>query len=158
MTSTPIRTPAPPRYEELSVSRAFRLCRRGIALRCPHCGRGRLLQSWLKLEPKCAACGLRTDRGEEDFFLGGMMWNIVFAEGVLLLAGVAIGVATWPHVPWTLMQWVGIALMLIAPVVCYPFSLGFWLACDILIRPVTAEELEWHRQSRPGEYRRFRDR
>jgi hypothetical protein len=98
------------------------------------------------------------DRGEEDFFLGGMMWNIILAEGMLLLAGVLLAVLTWPDVPWTFMQWGGVALMAIVPFVFYPLSLTTWLASDILIRPVTAEELAWHRQSGEGEYRSMRDR
>ena len=148
----------PADYEELSVSRALRLLRRGAVLRCPRCGKGNLLRSWFRLKLKCPGCGLRTDRGEEDFFLGGMMWNIVFSEGALLATAVAVGVATWPEVPWNLLQGLGIALMIAAPFLFYPFSLCFWLACDIMIRPVTAEEMEWHQRSTEGEYRKYRDR
>lgn len=148
----------PPTFEELSPTRAIRLLARGIRLRCPHCGEGRLRESWLKLRAKCPECGLRTDRGEEDFFNGGMMWNIVFSEGALLGMGLLVGILTWPDVPWTLMQWLGIALMAVVPILFYPFSLGFWLANDIWIRPVTGEEMRWHRASEPGEFRSFRDR
>jgi uncharacterized protein (DUF983 family) len=148
----------PVRFQEMSISRAMKLLGRGIRLRCPNCGEGRILRSWFHLQPKCPVCGLRTDRGEEDFFLGGMMWNIVFSEGVLLVMGLVVGIATWPDVPWTAMQWVGIALMAITPFLLYPFSLGFWLANDIWIRPVTAEEMEWSRASRPGEFRKHHER
>lgn len=154
---SPIRRPSV-EFEELSVSRALRLLARGIVLRCPHCGKGGLRASWLKLKPVCPECGLRTDRGEEDFFNGGMMWNIVFSEGLLLIAALITGIATWPDVPWSLMQWAGIALMVIAPFLFYPFSLGFWLACDILIRPVTEDELAWYRSHPPTQFRRFEDR
>jgi uncharacterized protein (DUF983 family) len=148
----------PAEYEELSLSRAVRLYARGLALRCPHCGRAGLLQSWLRLRPKCGGCGLRTDRGEQDFFLGGMMWNLVFSEGALLIGALLLGIATWPAVPWTLMQWGGIVLMAVVPFPFYPLSLTVWLASDILIRPVTEEEMRWHRESAPGEFRSFRDR
>lgn len=147
-----------PTFDELSPTRALRLLSRGIRLRCPNCGEGRLRQDWLELKPKCPVCGLRTDRGEEDFFNGGMMWNIVFSEGALLVMAVALGVLTWPDVPWSLMQWGGIALMVVVPFLFYPFSLGFWLANDIWIRPVTGEEMRWHRASEPGQFRSFRDR
>jgi uncharacterized protein (DUF983 family) len=148
----------PAEIEELSVSRALRLYGRGLRLRCPHCGAGGMLESWFRFKPKCAGCGMRTDRGEEDFFLGGMMWNIVLAEGALLVFGVMIGILTWPNVPWAWMQWGGITLMAIVPFLFYPLSLTVWLASDILIRPVTDDELEWHRASEPTEYRRYRDR
>ncbi|GHG97386.1 DUF983 domain-containing protein [Pseudodonghicola xiamenensis] len=31
--------------------------RRGFRGRCPHCGRGRLLHSYLKVQDRCATCG-----------------------------------------------------------------------------------------------------
>jgi uncharacterized protein (DUF983 family) len=145
-------------YEELSLRRALRLYARGLTMRCPHCGAGDLLQSWFRFRPKCGGCGMRTDRGEEDFFLGGMMWNIVFAEGVLLAFGVLVGILTWPDVPWRWMQWGGVALMAAVPFLFYPLSLNVWLATDILIRPVTEPELRWHRESDPTHFRRYRDR
>jgi uncharacterized protein (DUF983 family) len=152
-----VRKPAT-RIEELSLSRAVRLYARGLTLRCPNCGAGRLLSTWFRFKPKCEGCGMRTDRGEEDFFLGGMMWNIVMAEGALLLTAVLVGVLTWPDVPWNVLRWGGTVLMAAVPFLFYPLSLTTWLASDILIRPVTAEEMEWHRQSRHDEFRRYRDR
>src|SRR5690606_6998856 len=108
--------PQPVEIEELSPTRILRLLGRGIRLRCPHCGEGKLRGTWLHLKPKCPVCGLRTNRGEEDFFNGGMMWNIVFSEGALLLMALLVGYLTWPDVPWTLMQWMGIVLMVVVPV------------------------------------------
>jgi Na+-driven multidrug efflux pump len=43
------------------------------------------LSSWFKLAPACPRCRLRLKRGESDYFLGGMMFNIV-------LAGYTIGI------------------------------------------------------------------
>ena len=131
---------------------------RAFRLRCPHCGGDRLTERWMKLKLKCGACGLRTERGEEDYFLGGMMLNIVLAEGVLVLAGGILVAATWPDVPWNLMLAVGLVLMAAAPFAFYPLSLCLWMACDLAVRPVTAQEMEWHRQSREGEFRGQRDR
>jgi uncharacterized protein (DUF983 family) len=131
---------------------------RALRLRCPHCGQDRLPERWMKLKLKCGACGLRTERGEEDYFLGGMMLNIALAEGLLVLAGAGIAAATWPEVPWTLMLGIGLVLMIAAPFLCYPLSLCLWIAADLTVRPLTAAELEWHRASVPGEFRRQRDR
>ena len=33
----------------------------------------------MKMKRACPVCGLRTERGEEDFFLGAMMFNMVWA-------------------------------------------------------------------------------
>ena len=149
---------SPRRVEELSVRRAARLLSRGLTLRCPNCGKSGLLGRWPRLRAKCGTCGIRTDRGEEDFFLGGMMWNIVLSEGALIVAAVLVGILTWPEVPWRALQLGTIGLMLIVPFIFYPLSLAFWLACDILIRPLTEAEITWHRASAPDEFRKFRDR
>ena len=131
---------------------------RAMRLRCPVCGGGGLLRHWLKLKPRCPTCGLRLDRGEHDFFLGSMMFNIAIAEGLLALAVVAVMIVTWPRVPWTLLEIGGPAMMVIAPFLFYPFSQTTWLAVDLLIRPLTVEELEWHRTSEEHETRRSDDR
>jgi len=148
----------PAHPEELSVGRAARLYARGLTLRCPHCGGARLPKTWFKLKAKCPACGLRTDRGEEDFFLGGIMFNYVFCGLVFLGLMVLLVVVTWPDVPWDLLQWGGLGLIALLPFLFYPFSLTTWLASDILIKPVTGEEMEWHRASGEGEFRRQKDR
>ena len=53
----------------------------------------------------CPRCGLRLERGESDYFLGGMMFNIALAEGVFVILLITTLVATWPRVPWTLLQY-----------------------------------------------------
>ena len=144
--------------EELNLRRAARLYARGLTLRCPHCGGARLPAGWFRLKRRCPACGLRTDRGEEDFFLGGIMFNYIFCGMFFLVTLIAVMVATWPMVPWTLLQWGGVALILVLPLAFYPLSLTTWLASDILIKPVTEEEMAWHRSSGEDEYRKHRSR
>lgn len=153
-----MQTHFPPSPEELSGSRAGRLYGRALRLRCPHCGGGPLRGKGLKLRRTCPQCGLRTERGEEDFFLGAMMFNLVLAEGLLVMAVVGFIVLRWPHVPWGTLGWTSLVLMTVAPFVFYPLSHTIWLASDILIRPVTEEEMEWHRTHPEDEHRSFRDR
>jgi hypothetical protein len=57
-----------------------------------------------------------------------------------------IFVATYPDTPWALLQWGGLVLMLAGAVLCYPFSKAIWLAADLVFRPISAEELAWHRR------------
>ena len=110
------------------------------------------------MRPSCPTCELRLDRGEEDFFLGAMMMNLVVSEMLLAIALVALVISMWPDVPWTFLQYGGVALMALAPFVLYPVSKTLWLAADIMMRPVTAEELEWHRSNDPRTFRPFGDR
>jgi len=50
--------------------------------------------------------------------------------------------ATWPAPPWTLLEYGGIVMMVIAPLVLFPFSRTLFLAFDLVFRPATREELQ----------------
>jgi uncharacterized protein (DUF983 family) len=126
---------------------------RGLRLRCPRCGGARLTEGWLKLKPRCPACGLRTERGEEDYFLGGMMFNIALAEGVFGILFVGLVVAMWPDVPWRVLHVGGILLMIAMPFLFYPLSNTLWLAVELFFRPLTDEEMEWHRTAAEDAFR-----
>ncbi|GJG84913.1 hypothetical protein tb265_00940 [Gemmatimonadetes bacterium T265] len=117
-----------------------------LRLRCPYCGGGPVRSSWLKRLPGCPVCGIRLDRGEHDYFIGAYMVNLIAAE-VLLAAGLLIVLlATWPTPPWDWIQYGGVALMIVLPLVTYPFTELLWLAFDLVFRPVTPAELAWHRE------------
>lgn len=122
-----------------------RLFGRAAALRCPNCGSRGLLQSWLKMRVRCPSCGLRIERGEHDYFVGSMMFNFIIAGTLFIAILLAVLVITWPDVPWTLLQYGAPALIVIAPFVLFPFSKLSWLAFDLMLRPMTPDELAWHR-------------
>jgi hypothetical protein len=48
---------------------------------------------------------------------------------------VAIVLATWPSPPWALLQYGGIALMVVVPFVLFPFTKTLFLAFDLIFRP-----------------------
>ena len=144
--------------EELSLSRALRLYGRALLLRCPHCGRGRVVRSWFRLHPRCPACGIRTERGEEDFFLGSMMFNIILSEGLFIVFVIGLIWARWPDVPWDFLETWAIVLMAAAPFLVFPWTKTMWLASDILIRPVTEEEMRWYEENVEEKVRPFQER
>jgi hypothetical protein len=88
------------------------------------------------------------DRGEHDYFLGGYTVNFLFAEILIVIGGALSIFWTWPEVPWTLITWVLVFLMVVAPVVFYPFSKSLWLALDLIIRPLTFGDLAGHGETR----------
>lgn len=101
----------------------------------------------------CPGCHLRLDRGEGDYFLGSYALNLVFAE-LLVVGGAALGIlATWPQVPWRLLTWGLAAMVVLAPVVFYPFAKTVWLATDLVFRPLTLQDLAGHGENRPAEER-----
>jgi uncharacterized protein (DUF983 family) len=113
---------------------------RAARLRCPHCGLASLWRSPLQMLESCPACGLHTQRREQDYFLGAILVNLIAAE--LLLAGVllVVVIARWPDPPWTVLEYGGVLLMLIAPFALYPFTKSLWLALDLALRPPVAAE------------------
>jgi uncharacterized protein (DUF983 family) len=138
-----------------SLGRTLRLFGRAFRLRCPHCGRGPVLQHWLRLRVKCGACGLRLQRGEHDTFVGSMfiLFTLVGLAGYAVLA---VTMAATDETPWSTLEYGLPALAVVLLLVLFPFSKLLWLAFDLTLRPVTPAELEWHRSSR-AEFETERD-
>lgn len=142
----PATRPSPVDSSELSTARAVRILWRGIRLHCPHCGSSGILDGWFKLQHRCPSCALVLDRGESDYFLGAYLVNLVAVELILTAIMVAIGIATAPDVPWTLLTWGGVVFALVVAIGCYPLTKVLWLAFDLILRPVTREELALGRE------------
>lgn len=115
-------------------------------LRCPNCGGGPVRTSWLKRVPGCPVCGIRLDRGEHDYFIGAYLVNLIAAELLLAFGLLVVLLATWPTPPWDAIQYGGVALMIVLPLVTYPFTELFWLAVDLVFRPASPAEMAWHRE------------
>ena len=122
----------------------WRLLRRALLLKCPHCGGGGIFESFFKLKAHCPTCGLRLERGEGDYFVGAYLFNLIAVEVILFFCVCGFVYVTWPDPPWTVITYVTATLMLSGCMLCYPFSKTTWLAVDIAIRPLSPEELNWH--------------
>mgnify|MGYP002778009719 CR=1 FL=1 len=138
-----------------TLGRTLRLFGRAALLRCPHCGGGPVLAGWFTLRVKCGTCGLRLLRGEHDRVMGSVF--ILFTlVGVVCYALIAVALAATDETPWDLLQYGLPALALALVVGLFPFSKLLWLAFDLMLRPVTAAELAWHRAS-DAEFETVRD-
>ena len=126
---------------QLGLSQAATLLFRGIRRRCPNCGHGPLFSNWVKMKETCPNCQLVLDRGEHDYFLGGYTINLMVAELLIVLGGTGTMVFTWPDVPWTLLTWALVFLMVLAPVLFYPSAKTLFLAVDLILRPLTPGDL-----------------
>jgi uncharacterized protein (DUF983 family) len=124
-----------------TVRYALRLFGRALRLRCPNCGGGPIFRSWFRMREYCPVCGIPLERGEPGYQVGSYMFNIVASELVFAFLFILVLVVTWPDPPWQLLQYGGIALMVLAPFLLYPFSKTLFLAFDLLFRPATPEEL-----------------
>ncbi|HET7469558.1 MAG TPA: DUF983 domain-containing protein [Gemmatimonadales bacterium] len=123
------------------LSRALMLFGRALRLRCPNCGQSHLFTSWLRMRERCPVCGLKTERGDEGYQVGSYMFNIVASELLFAALFIATIALTWPTPPWTLLEYGGIGLMILAPFVFFPFSKTVFLAFDLIFRPAAHDEL-----------------
>ena len=93
------------------------------------------------MRPYCPACGLPLERGDQGYQVGSYMFNIIASELIFVVVFLGVVLVTWPSPPWGLLQYGGIVLMVLAPVLFFPFSKTLFLGFDLLFRPATPEEL-----------------
>jgi len=113
---------------------------RALRQRCPNCGAPSLFYSWFRMREACPVCGLRTERQEEGYIVGAYMFNIVFSEMIWAAICVGVAIVTWPSPPWNLLLYGGGILMLVLPLILYPFSKTLFLAFDLMFRPDEGEQ------------------
>jgi len=125
------------------VTGLFARLARAARLRCPECGEGPVLVSWLKLRERCGHCGLALERGESrDYWIGALAFNLIALELIFVLAFALVAWRTWPDPPWDVLQWGSVAVLAVGGFVGYPFAKLAWLAFDLAFRP-----------AQPGEFR-----
>lgn len=117
------------------LTRAMHHLGRALLLRCPNCGGGGLWTGYFRMKEHCPRCGLHLERGEPGYVVGAATFNIIVAELVFMGLFVGTVIVTWPTPPWGLLQFGGLALMVLLPIVFYPFSKTTFLAFDLIFRP-----------------------
>lgn len=95
---------------------------RGLKLRCPVCGVGRLFRSAFGMRETCPHCGVSYGR-EEGFWLGSMDINLTLS--LLLILG-SLVVLPELDLERELAYLGGAAILL--PAVLFRFVRGFWMA------------------------------
>jgi uncharacterized protein (DUF983 family) len=91
---------------------------RGFACRCPHCGKGRLFRSFLKVTDRCPVCGEEFHHHRADDFPAYLVILIVGHIVVPMIYSVETQFrpAVWVHLAIWLPLTLGLALALIQPV------------------------------------------
>jgi uncharacterized protein (DUF983 family) len=124
-----------------SIGRALIVMARAFAGRCPHCGGGWVLSGFNTVRDRCAGCGLRFCRSDDDYFSGAMFCGLMIGETLAVLGIAAVLFLTWPNVPWNRLQYGGTAVLLLVLIAVFPLSKVVWLGVDVLVRPVSPDEL-----------------
>lgn len=113
---------------------------RALVLRCPVCGRGRLFRRWFTMLDRCPRCGLHFER-ERGQWTGHLGLNSMVSFGAVLAVLLGFALLTWPELPATAAIATAIAVAIITPLAFYPWSKTLWLALDLAVDPVQADEL-----------------
>ncbi len=114
------RTPPAPRHRTLWW---------GLTKRCPRCGSGHLFEGWFDIVDHCPRCRLHFER-EEGYWVGALAINIAVTSLVFALVFVVGLALTIPDVPVAELLAVLVPLMIVVPIVDYPFSKTVWMAVD----------------------------
>ncbi len=93
------------------------------------------MRTWFSMHERCPACRIVLDRGESGYQVGSYMVAMIMIEMIFAAVLVGILLATWPTPPWKLLQWGGIALMVLGPLALFPFTKTLYLAFDLTFRP-----------------------
>jgi len=106
---------------------------RGLRLRCPVCGQGRLFDGWWKTRTHCTECGVPFAR-EPGFYLGAIYisYGLTAVVASALYLGLRFGAgneraAFWASIGWTLFF----------PLLFFRHARSLWLAFDELCDPRT---------------------
>ena len=127
-----------------TVGRTLRLFGRAFRLRCPNCGGGPVLEHWMTLRVRCGHCELRLQRGEHDTVMG-FVFILFTMVGLAAYLALTVTMLTTRETPWDLLETGLPLLVLVLIFVLFPFAKLGWLAFDLMLRPVTPEEMAWHR-------------
>ena len=95
---------------------------RGLKLRCPVCGKGKLFASYFRMNDACDCCGVGFAR-EHGQWVGSLDINTLLTA-IVLMAGVGFG-PLW-SLKTSLAVWCTAAVVF--PILTFRFSRGVWTA------------------------------
>ena len=102
---------------------------RGTTRRCARCGSRHLFRRWFTMVPDCPRCGLHFER-ESGYWTGALAINTILVGGLFTIVFVIALVLTVPDVPVAPLLAIVVPIVLIGPLVAYPFSKTLWVAID----------------------------
>lgn len=105
---------------------------RALLLRCPRCGARGILAGWFKLKDTCPVCALGLRRApEDDEWFGGYFVNLIASELLMIIVVLGYVIRNWPDVPWTNVEVLGVVMVIVSPIISYPFSKALWVAVEL---------------------------
>jgi uncharacterized protein (DUF983 family) len=102
---------------------------RGATRRCARCGSRKLFRHWFTMVDDCPRCGLHFER-EAGYWTGALAINAILVGGLFALTFIVTLILTVPDVPVAPVLAIVVPIMLLGPLVAYPFSKTMWVAID----------------------------
>ncbi|HWV25317.1 MAG TPA: DUF983 domain-containing protein [Thermomicrobiales bacterium] len=128
----PPTDPRPITLPDNAFQRAMVTLGRGLLRHCPYCGGGRIFRNWFTLKERCPHCHTLFAY-EDGYFLGSYVFNLVLTSLIAIAAALYMLIGTDFSV--LRMQVVSVVLVVILPLVLYPYCLSFWMTLDLLVHP-----------------------
>ncbi|NOX31388.1 MAG: DUF983 domain-containing protein [Actinobacteria bacterium] len=113
---------------------------RGLRVKCPVCGQGRLFRRWFTMSRRCPQCDLKFER-LEGHWLGAVAVNTMVTFGIMFVALGVVMVVAYPEYPIRTMLAVLLPIPVVAPLLLFPVTRTFWMAMDLLLRPPEPGEI-----------------
>jgi uncharacterized protein (DUF983 family) len=110
---------------------------RGLRLRCPACGEGRLFYNWISMNDPCPNCGRKFNRAP-----GYLLGSIYFNYGITAMLVVVVYFSLFLTNTLTSRQllWLLTGFSLLFPLWFFRYSRALWIAFDERWDPWPNEE------------------
>jgi len=105
---------------------------RGLRLRCPRCGKGKIFRRGFTTFETCPNCGWRFER-EEGYWTGAMAVNLVLSEIIVAIVVIPLAAKQVPPLP---LLAIGVPAVALLPVIFYRHSKALWMCLDFMVHPV----------------------
>jgi uncharacterized protein (DUF983 family) len=102
---------------------------RGFTRRCARCGSGHLFRNYFAMVADCPGCALHFER-EQGYWAGALAINIIVTGGLFAVVFAALLIATIPEVPVAPLLAILVPIVVLVPIIYYPFSKTVWVAVD----------------------------
>lgn len=105
---------------------------RGLRLRCPVCGQGKLFRNWIAMHAHCEQCGLKYERAP-GYFLGSIYFN--YGVTTVIVVAAFLGFFFTEIVPQSAAFVVLLAFSLLFPLWFFRYARSLWMAFDHFYDP-----------------------
>ena len=120
------------------LKKARVLFSRGLRLRCPVCGEGKLYRHWFRMYQHCPDCGFIYAR-EPGYYTAALAINVFLSELITLV--VIIPLAASQSISFVTLLWIGGAIAFILPLLFYHHAKSLWMSIEHLFHPVSNERI-----------------